>query len=77
MDGVEPTTSQPAVECSTTELHSHRNSQRRLFPNGRFLNIFENKKGEVKFYKCLKEILQNLYLGQEWNCVMYFRGLVD
>ena len=49
MDGIEPTTSRSAVECSTTELHSHRKSTSIVFPNGTFLYIFENKKrrGEV------------------------------
>ena len=41
VDGIEPTTSRSVVECSTSELHSHRKRCQRLLPNGQFLYIFK------------------------------------
>ena len=60
MDAIEPKTSQSAVECSTTELHSHRNCQPANykqccqltnFPVGRHLSNL------LHFYSVLAHIL--------------------
>ena len=54
MDGIEPTTSRSAVECSTTELHTLQHFPEILFLHQRFFSKSKTKEWNVQVILVLK-----------------------